>query len=577
MAHDVFISYSAEDRTTANAVCATLEASQIRCWIAPRDIVPGQRWAEAVVDAIKDSRAMVLVFSSNSNGSQQVWSEIELAVNAGVDILPFRIEDVPLSSFMQYHIGNRHWLDALTPPLRRHLKKLAEKTKLLLSQPDEPEQLPAEAESHEPVGAMESAIGEAPRKSTPPRSAHQVARRSRSGSMVRLVAALATAAVIVIGIAVFFLVALLSGGDGDSGSVVLPPTRGESSPTVVTVHPTPVPTLVPPTTVPTPGPLPALLWRFETSDDVASSPAVVDGVVYVGSNDGYLYALDAATGDRRWRFKTAGPVYPSPAVVDGVVYIGGGSSYYALDAATGEEHWRFQHTAVSHVYCSPAVADGIVYVGGGSRVYALDADTGEELWRFQPAWNSVFSPAVAEGVVYIASEDGYIDALDAATGNQLWRFEAGDQVESSPAVADGVVYIGSYDSYVYTDYVYALEADTGEELWRFDIDGSVRSSPTVAEGVVYIGSFDHLYALDATTGEERWRFETPAWVRSSAAVAEDMVYIGGFHGLYALDEATGKELWRFETEGYVESSPAVADGVIYIGSHDGYIYAITEE
>lgn len=131
--HDVFVSYSVEDKPIADALVATLEANRIRCWIAPRDVLPGLSWAAAIVDAINQSRLMVLVYSSRSNQSKQVTREVERAVNKGIPILPFRIEDVPLSKDMEYFISTSHWLDALTPPLERHLQHLAETVVLLLS------------------------------------------------------------------------------------------------------------------------------------------------------------------------------------------------------------------------------------------------------------------------------------------------------------------------------------------------------------------------------------------------------------------------------------------------------------
>src|SRR5262249_14132566 len=114
MPRDVFVSYSTHDKTTADAVCATLEANGLRCWIAPRDIVPGMNWGEAIIDAINTSRVMVLVFSSNANTSQQIRREVEQAVNQGLIIVPLRIEKVTPTKSLAYFIGPVHWLDALT-------------------------------------------------------------------------------------------------------------------------------------------------------------------------------------------------------------------------------------------------------------------------------------------------------------------------------------------------------------------------------------------------------------------------------------------------------------------------------
>ncbi len=133
MAHDVFISHSAKDKVTADAVCAMLESEGVRCWIAPRDVLPSMEWGEAIIDAIEECRIMVLVFTANANASPQIRREVERAVNRGVAILPVRIEDVLPGKGLEYFIGNVHWLDALTPPLEAHLKSLSGTIKILLA------------------------------------------------------------------------------------------------------------------------------------------------------------------------------------------------------------------------------------------------------------------------------------------------------------------------------------------------------------------------------------------------------------------------------------------------------------
>lgn len=132
MPFDVFISHASKDKTVANAVCARLEAAGIRCWIAPRDIVAGTSYGEAIIDAIHAAKIMVLVFSANANASAQIPKEIERAVSNGVAILPFRIEDVAPGKSLDYFIGSVHWLDAMTPPMEKHLDILVETVHKLL-------------------------------------------------------------------------------------------------------------------------------------------------------------------------------------------------------------------------------------------------------------------------------------------------------------------------------------------------------------------------------------------------------------------------------------------------------------
>lgn len=126
MPYDAFISYCSEDKKIADAVCGTLEANKIRCWIAPRDVGPGRTWGSAIVEAIGESAVMVVIFSKYSNGSPQVMREIERAVHKGVSIIPFRVENVVPSKDLEYFISSCHWLDAMNPPLEKHIGELAD-------------------------------------------------------------------------------------------------------------------------------------------------------------------------------------------------------------------------------------------------------------------------------------------------------------------------------------------------------------------------------------------------------------------------------------------------------------------
>src|SRR5208282_2485330 len=133
MAHDVFISYSSKDKPIADAICATLEQNAVRCWIAPRDIQPGADWGESIVHAIAGSRIFVLVLSHSANTSQQIKREVERAVNRGLPIIPYRIEDVTPSDSLEYFLSTPHWLDAFTPPIARHAQYLADTVKRILN------------------------------------------------------------------------------------------------------------------------------------------------------------------------------------------------------------------------------------------------------------------------------------------------------------------------------------------------------------------------------------------------------------------------------------------------------------
>ncbi|SDF54352.1 Outer membrane protein assembly factor BamB, contains PQQ-like beta-propeller repeat [Halorientalis regularis] len=321
-------------------------------------------------------------------------------------------------------------------------------------------------------------------------------------------------------------------------------------------------------------------WRFGTGNVWYSSPAVVDGTVYVGSDDNNVYALSADDGTEQWRFDTGSPVEQSPAVVDGTVYLGSydrnvapenDGNMYALSADDGTEQWRFE--TGGWMMSPPAVVDGTVYFGSYDRnVYALAAADGSEQWRFEARYAVRSSPAVVDGTVYIGDSSN-VYALSADDGTEQWRFEAGKPGESSPAVVDGTVYIAGIDN------MYALSADDGTEQWRFEAGNFGGSSPAVVNGTVYIlskGNVSSVYALSADDGTELWRFEGSYTVDSSPAVVDGTVYIGGKDDVYALSADDGTEQWRFDTGSTVMSPPVVVDGTVYIGGYND-VYALPQD
>jgi TIR domain len=154
MKFDVFISYSSHDKAAADATCAALEQAGIRCWIAPRDIMPGSDWGGALMDALESCRAMVLIFSSNANSSPQIRREVERVVGRGIPVIPVRIEDTAPTKAMAYFMGPVHWLDALTPPLEQHLHKLADSLKALLAEGSPAASSKTESLQPEAVGAV---------------------------------------------------------------------------------------------------------------------------------------------------------------------------------------------------------------------------------------------------------------------------------------------------------------------------------------------------------------------------------------------------------------------------------------
>jgi len=178
-------------------------------------------------------------------------------------------------------------------------------------------------------------------------------------------------------------------------------------------------------------------------------------MVYVGdASYGYIYALDANTGNVVWQFRTGYYVESSPAVVNGMVYVGSMDyNLYALNASTGAVIWSYSVGPINcrrlTAACGPAVANGVVYTQSILGVYAVNASTGALIWTKFIEGNT--GPSVANGVLYFGSAYSfpYIFALDASTGTQLWRYTTGAEVDSSQTIVNGILYSGSTDGNVY--------------------------------------------------------------------------------------------------------------------------------
>jgi outer membrane protein assembly factor BamB/serine/threonine protein kinase len=317
-------------------------------------------------------------------------------------------------------------------------------------------------------------------------------------------------------------------------------------------------------------------WKDNTGGGIGSAPTVANGIVYISSSGGKMYAINAGTGEVLWNKPIGSYDFGNaPTVANGVVYMGGFDHLlYALDSETGATLWTAP--TGGRIGSSPTLANGVIYIGSDDgTLYAFDAAKGKQHWSVATGGFIRSSPAVANGVVYVGSDDNNLYAIKADTGAILWKVPAGDKIRSSPAVANGVVYVGSDDN-----NLYAIKADTGAILWKVPTGDKIRSSPAIANGVVYVGSEDHkLYAFDAATGKLRWSSLSGDTIDSSPAIANGVLYIGSNdHKLYALNasgcaSASCSPLWTVSTGGAVSASPTVANGFVYTGSNDGNLYA----
>jgi serine/threonine protein kinase len=314
-----------------------------------------------------------------------------------------------------------------------------------------------------------------------------------------------------------------------------------------------------------------LLWKFETGDEVRSSPAVRDDLLYIGSYDKHLYCLDTKSGAVRWKRATEGGISSSPAASGDLVVVGSEDGViYGMEPSKGGLRWSVRTGRA--VRSSPRIVDRIVYVGSDDQqVYAIDGLHGRQLWQYR-TWMPVRSScAIGNGALYIGSSDNNVYALDALSGNLRWKQKTQNGIISTPAFDSGLVFVGSMDA-----YFYALDAEGGWVVWRYKTGHYVNASPVVSGTRVIVAGVDgNVYAFETRSGKLAWKYETGVQVTSSPRTSDGFVYVGGTDGkLYKIDVATGALVWKQLLGGPLVSSPAIANGAVYIGSLDHHVYAV---
>ncbi len=346
-----------------------------------------------------------------------------------------------------------------------------------------------------------------------------------------------------------------------------------------------------------PGEYGGIRWQFATGGPVRSSPTVSEGVVYIGSGDGNVYALDVRTGELRWRYAAGSPVTSTPAVAVGTVVISAlDGTIQAITATTGARRWvtrtgadaplPWGHESGDTWTSSPAIAGGVVVVGSGDgSLYALDLSTGAVRWKAPTGRRIRSSPAVSGKMVVVGSGDGRVYGFDLDTGRERWRFATNGvdfksdtfgydrkTVQASPAIAGNLVVIGARDG-----FLYGLDFATGTQRWVVDHQISwVNCSVAIADGAVYTGTSDGQFvqAVDAAAGRELWRKEKLGIVWASPTVAGPVLYVATTRGsLIAFDRASGAERWRVPLPAGSFSSPVIAGDQLLLGSDDGRVYA----
>ncbi len=278
-----------------------------------------------------------------------------------------------------------------------------------------------------------------------------------------------------------------------------------------------------------------------------------------------------------WKFITdVTPNNPSsPAVVDGVVYICSGARLYAVNAETGSLKWRYpaEEYLTAQIKSSPLVGQDLVYFGAGDgKLYAIARDTGNLAWSFATKGIMNSSPILVDRIIYVGSSDDHLYALDALTGQEKWTggFKTRDDVASAPAYLDGLVYFVSNDM-----MLYAAHTSTGIVKWQVRVGNwSVASTPVISDNNVFMASGNVLQAFQAKSGRLKWGMKFPNDISTIPAVAGGTAFVATRSGTaYAINNM-GKLKWKSELGAASYGSPIVAGNTVIFGANKGILIAL---
>jgi outer membrane protein assembly factor BamB len=310
-------------------------------------------------------------------------------------------------------------------------------------------------------------------------------------------------------------------------------------------------------------------WEFKTKNAIEGTPVIVDGIVYAGSADKFLYAIDLKTGQEKWKTKL-GIITSSPGVSGDRVYTGDADGkFYCLNRTSGMIIWSFETDG--QITAAPNFTGDLILIASQDSVlYCLDKE-GKKVWDFRiegPIYGGV---AIADGKTFLAGCDSMLHVLDVKTGKELGNVDLRGQTGCSAAVLGNNLYVGTMSNQVLSINLKKLKIE-----WEFEAPKRKQpfyASATVTDDLVVIGSRDNkVWGIDRKTGLRKWDFLTDHKVDGSAVVVGERVFVGSFdHKLYVLD-LKGNKLAEYELDGAIMGSPGVADGCVLVGTEKGTVY-----
>ncbi|MBI1908622.1 MAG: PQQ-binding-like beta-propeller repeat protein [Deltaproteobacteria bacterium] len=338
------------------------------------------------------------------------------------------------------------------------------------------------------------------------------------------------------------------------------------------------------------------LFRYKRKE--FASPRIYKDRLFVGSDNGFFYALRQKSGHKLWRFKASGPIHSIPVFDDDVVYFGDTKGVlYALTIKDGKELWRFDQTG-SEILAAPAVSGDLVYFSTlEGKLFALSRQSGEKIWEASHPLNlrkgftirNHSGPLIHDGVIYIGFADGLLAAYRENDGLPLWEknLATGEgpffDVDMVPLIDEGRLYAASFQGeLICLDLAGKKTAKKSAEpkgvppkiLWQQQI-GSGVSFAVQGETIFVSGSNGTLYALNKATGVKVWEKQVGEGALSAPVVSQSTVIVASTEKqVYFVNTANGDiKAGRFAKKG-VFSDPVVAGDIVYYLSNGGRFYAL---
>ena len=336
-------------------------------------------------------------------------------------------------------------------------------------------------------------------------------------------------------------------------------------------------------------------WTFKTNGSIRSAATVSGDVIYIGSADGFLYALGKEKGDLKWSFQSNGAIAGTSAVNNELVIFSSRDNFvYAVSKENGKLVWKFQmqqvlsgYTEWEYFTSAPVIAGTKVLVGSGDgHLYALDSQTGKLIWKFKTGGRIRSTAKVHDEIIYQPSNDGIVYVLSSSNGKLLWSFKTeGASLDksqgfdrtcifSTPGLKDNLLIFGSRDG-----NLYAVDVLTRQKKWNFNYGSTWAMSTAIDNSTAYVGwSTNRKFcAIDIATGSERWQYEFGSVVYSTAYIRGEQVIVGSADGkVYILNKETGTKDAEYYVGSEIHASPVADETTVYVGSDNGYFYALEQ-